>query len=119
MKGTSAVGRRANSAVKCKEFKLEREEMKAEREKSHTGQKTIAGGGDDDNDSSSESRACVSTRIGTSSLKERISNTVSENISNKFVIVQNPCVYSDILRYWYVSKNMSIECPLGGENEDF
>ena len=44
---------------------------------------------------------------------------MSENISNKFVIVQNPCVYSDILRYWYVSKNMSIECPLGGENEDF
>jgi len=33
MKGTSAVDRRANSAVKCKEFKLEREEMKAEREK--------------------------------------------------------------------------------------
>ena len=47
----------------------------------------MAGGGEDDNDSSSESRACVSTRIGTSSLKERISNTVSETISNKFVIV--------------------------------
>ena len=59
----------------------------------------MAGGGEDDNDSSSESRACVSTRIGTSSLKERISNTVSETISNKFVIVQYPYIYSDIMRY--------------------
>lgn len=89
------------TAKRWQEFKFKREEIKAERERerSHTGVKTIAGGGDDDKDSSSESRACVSTRIGTSSFKERISNTVSENISNKSVIVHNPCIYSGNLRY--------------------